>query len=101
MSGLKLKTNIKYEYPSWPPNFNSRISKLATETYKELFNSDVIIKAIHAGLECAYFKHHFPNVEIISIGPTIIDGHSPDERLKIKSAEKIWNFLISLLKKLV
>ncbi|MFX0147290.1 MAG: beta-Ala-His dipeptidase [Candidatus Hodarchaeota archaeon] len=100
-SGLKLKTVIKYEYPSWPPNFNSKISKLAAETYRELFKSDVIIKAIHAGLECAYFKHHFPNVEIISIGPTIIDVHSPDERLKIKSAEKIWNFLISLLKKLV
>lgn len=101
MSGLKINTNIKYEYPSWPPNFNSKLSNLASETYEELFKSEVIIQAIHAGLECAYFKHHFPNLEIISIGPTIIDGHSPDERLKIKTVEKIWNFLISLLKKLV
>ncbi|MFX1496600.1 MAG: beta-Ala-His dipeptidase [Promethearchaeota archaeon] len=101
MSGLKFMTDIKYEYPSWTPNFNSKLSMLAAESYKELFNSDVIIHAIHAGLECAYFKYHFPQLEIISFGPTIIDGHSPDERLKISSVEKIWNLLINLLVKLV
>lgn len=101
MSGLKFESSIKYEYPSWTPNFNSKLSILAAECYKELFNNDVIIQAIHAGLECAYFKYHFPNLEIISFGPTIIDGHSPDERLKVKSVEKIWNLLINLLVRLV
>ncbi len=101
ISGLDLNVNIKYEYPSWPPNFNSKISKLSKKIYKELFNNEVIIQAIHAGLECAYFNYHYSNMEIISIGPDIIDVHSPDERLKINSVEKIWNFLIALLKKLV
>jgi dipeptidase D len=98
---LDLNVNIKYEYPSWPPNFNSKISKLSKKIYKELFDNEVIIQAIHAGLECAYFNYHYSNMEIISIGPDIIDVHSPDERLKINSVEKIWNFLIALLKKLV
>ncbi|MFX1583602.1 MAG: beta-Ala-His dipeptidase [Promethearchaeota archaeon] len=101
ISGLDLNVHIKYEYPSWPPNFNSKISILSKKIYKELFDDDVIIQAIHAGLECAYFIHHYSNMEIISIGPDIIDVHSPDERLKINSVEKIWNFLIALLKKLV
>ncbi|MFX0024944.1 MAG: beta-Ala-His dipeptidase [Candidatus Hermodarchaeota archaeon] len=101
ISGLDLNVNIKYEYPSWPPNFSSKISKLSRKIYKELFDNEVIIQAIHAGLECAYFVYHYPNMEIISIGPDITDVHSPDERLKIKSVERIWNFLIALLKKLV
>ncbi|MFX1494350.1 MAG: beta-Ala-His dipeptidase [Promethearchaeota archaeon] len=101
ISGLDLNVNIKYEYPSWPPNFDSKISKLSRIIYKKLFDNEVIIQAIHAGLECAYFIYHYPNMEIISIGPDMIDVHSPDERLKIISVEKIWNFLIVLLMELV
>ncbi|MFW9945567.1 MAG: beta-Ala-His dipeptidase [Candidatus Odinarchaeota archaeon] len=101
ISGLDLNVNIKYEYPSWPPNFDSKISKLSRTIYKKLFGNEVIIQAVHAGLECAYFIYHYPNMELISIGPDIIDVHSPDERLKIISVEKIWNFLIVLLMELV
>lgn len=91
---------IKTDYPSWDPDFGSLLTSNARDIYKELFNQEVNIKAIHAGLECAYFSKYYPNMQMISIGPDIIGGHSPDERLKIRSSEKIWKFLIALLKNL-
>ena len=99
----KLNYNIIIEtvYPSWSPNFNSDIVKTSKNIYKKMFNEDVKIKAIHAGLECAFFSHYYPEMQMISIGPDIVMGHSPDERLRIKSVEKIWNFLIKFLEKLI
>ncbi|MHA1670121.1 MAG: beta-Ala-His dipeptidase [Promethearchaeota archaeon] len=91
---------IKTDYPSWDPDFNSLLTSKAREIYKELFDQDVNIKAIHAGLECAYFSKYYPNMQMISLGPDIKGGHSPDERLRIRSTEKIWKFLVTLLKNL-
>ncbi len=101
MTGLKYNIIIETIYPSWFPNFESEIVKTSKRVYKDRFNDDVRIKAIHAGLECAFFSHYYPEMQMISIGPDIIMGHSPDERLRIKSVEKIWNFLITFLEKLV
>ena len=88
------------EYPGWEPNFNSNLLNIAKETYGNLFNHEPIIEVIHAGLECGILKKKFPNMEMISFGPTIIGPHSPDERVNIKSVEKIWRFLVTLLKNL-
>ncbi|MHA1413069.1 MAG: beta-Ala-His dipeptidase [Promethearchaeota archaeon] len=97
---LKFDITIRGEYPSWPPDFRSTLVSIAKSTYKELFNEEVTIQAIHAGLECAILREHFPNIEMISIGPNVIDGHSPDERLEVQSVGKVWKFLIKLLKNL-
>jgi dipeptidase D len=78
----------------------SRISNIAKNTYKEIFGEAINIEAIHAGLECADFKNHNPQLEIISIGPTILGAHSTDECLKISSVLKIWKFLVTFLNKL-
>ena len=101
LAGSEIITKNYAEYPSWPPNFNSKISKISQKTYKDLFDEELIIQIIHAGLECAILKKHFPEMEMISIGPMIMFPHSPDERLNIKSIEKIWNFLIELLYNLI
>ncbi len=85
------------EYPGWTPDFNARLLNLAKDTYKELFDEEVIIQAIHAGLECGILKKHFPKMDMISIGPTIVGPHSPDERLQIETINKIWSFLVKLL----
>lgn len=93
--------NYKYvKYPSWPPKFDSKLNTLAKEVYKELFNEEVEVQAIHAGLECAYFSFYFPEMAVMSFGPDIKGGHSPDERLRVKSVSKIWNILINLLERL-
>ncbi len=97
---MDIKVQHFGDYPGWDPDFNSRLLKISKETYKELFNEEVIVQAIHAGLECGILKKKFPDVEMVSVGPSIVGPHSPDERLKIKSVEKIWTFLIKLLKNL-
>jgi len=97
-----LDINISHigDYPGWDPDFNAKLLKIAKKTYKELFNKDVIIQAIHAGLECGILKKRFPDFDMISIGPTVEGAHSPEERLCIPSVEKIWKFLIRFLTKL-
>ena len=100
MSGLDINIEIITLYPSWPPDFDSKLTEISKQVYKNLFDQEVIIQAIHAGLECAFFSNYYPDMEMISLGPDVLGGHSPDERLKIKSVAKIWKFLLALLKNL-
>ncbi len=100
LTGLDVETIIDSDYPGWTPNFNSNLLTFTKDNYKELFNKDILVKALHAGLECGILKKKFPHMEMISIGPKNEGAHSPDERLSVKSVEKIWNFLLKLLEKL-
>lgn len=100
LSGMRYKSYNYNRGPEWTPDFNSRISNIAKNTYKEIFGEAINIEAIHACLECADFKNHNPQLEIISIGPTILGAHSTDECLKISSVLKIWKFLVTFLNKL-
>lgn len=86
------------EYPGWQPDKNSTIVKTAENVYKELFNKRAKVKAIHAGLECGLFLDKFPDLQMISIGPTIKGAHSPDESLEISTVEKFWDYLVVLIK---
>ncbi|MFC0179982.1 aminoacyl-histidine dipeptidase [Thorsellia kenyensis] len=86
------------DYPGWAPDMHSDMLSVAKEKYADLFGMELKTMVIHAGLECGLIKKPYPNLDIISIGPTIKGAHSPDERVDIKSVEKYWQFLISLLK---
>jgi dipeptidase D len=85
-------------YPGWKPNKNAEILKIAVGSYKDLFGQEPKVKAIHAGLECGLFLEKYPNLDMISFGPTIKGAHSPDERLNVQSVEKFWVFLLDILK---
>ncbi|MBY9005681.1 MAG: beta-Ala-His dipeptidase [Candidatus Lokiarchaeota archaeon] len=85
------------DYPGWTPNFQSRLLKIAKKSYKELFKEEAIVQSIHAGLETGILKESFPNMDMISLGPLIVGGHSPNERLHIKSVEKIWRLILAIL----
>lgn len=85
-------------YPGWAPNPDSKILKVAQESYKRLFNKDAKIMAIHAGLECGLFLEKYPNLDMISFGPTLRDVHSPNERIEIKTVGLWWEHLLELLK---
>ncbi|MDR2423379.1 MAG: aminoacyl-histidine dipeptidase [Prevotellaceae bacterium] len=80
-------------YPGWKPNFNSPILQTTKSIYEKLFNQSPLIRVVHAGLECGLFLEKYPNIDMISIGPTIKDAHSPDERLEIASVVKFWALL--------
>jgi dipeptidase D len=100
LSDLKVKIKKDSDYPGWTPNFQSKLLSIYKEAYQEILNADVKTKAIHAGLECGILKKKFPLMEMISIGPTNKAAHSPDEKLEVKSVEKLWKVLLSLLQKL-
>ena len=85
-------------YPGWAPNPNSKILKVAQDTYKKLFNKEAKIMAIHAGLECGLFLEKYPHLDMISFGPTLCDVHSPNERIKIDTVDLWWSHLLELLK---
>ncbi|MDE6793615.1 MAG: aminoacyl-histidine dipeptidase [Muribaculaceae bacterium] len=86
-------------YPGWAPDMNSKIMKIAAEAYEELFGVKPAIKAIHAGLECGFFRAKYPELDMVSIGPTMTGVHSPDEKLYIPTVDKFWKHLCLMLKK--
>lgn len=86
-------------YPGWAPNMESPIMRISAEAYEELFGVKPAIKAIHAGLECGLFLAKYPNLDMVSFGPTMTGVHSPDEQLNIPTVEKFWRHLCRVLEK--
>ncbi|MFZ5950598.1 MAG: aminoacyl-histidine dipeptidase, partial [Candidatus Rifleibacteriota bacterium] len=84
-------------YPSWQPNFNSPLLEVCKKTYQKLFDKEPRVEAIHAGLECGLIGNVNPGMEMISMGPTIKNPHSPDEKLFLPSLERIWKLITTLL----
>ncbi len=87
-------------YPGWKPNIESQVLKITSECYKDLFGTDPVVRAIHAGLECGLFLEKYPYLDMVSFGPTIRGAHSPDERLHIPSTLKFWKLLLAVLQKI-
>ena len=84
-------------YPGWTPNPNSGILKVAEEIYENQNNEKAKVVACHAGLECGILGSHFPEMDMISFGPTIRGAHSPDERVSVNSVQKYWKFVTEVL----
>lgn len=84
-------------YPAWTPKPTSTLVVRAREAYMELFGKKPLELTIHAGLECALFAAIRPQLQMISIGPTIRDVHSPDEALEIASVDRFWLLLAHLI----
>ncbi|TDT44671.1 dipeptidase D [Maribacter spongiicola] len=85
-------------YPGWNPNPNSEILTVAKNTYINLFKEQPRVVACHAGLECGILGQNYPEVDMVSFGPTILGAHSPDERVSISSVQKFWSLLLEILK---
>jgi dipeptidase D len=95
-----IDAEVKLEggYPGWKPNMNSPILKTMSKVYNDIFGKIPEIKAIHAGLECGLIGGVYPDLDMISFGPTIRYPHSPDEKVEIQSVQKFWKFLVETLK---
>jgi dipeptidase D len=91
---------LEGSYPGWKPNMQSPILKTMSEVYNKMYKRVPEIKAIHAGLECGLIGGVYPNLDMISFGPTIRYPHSPDEKVNIASVEKFWDFLVGTLKQI-
>ena len=84
-------------YPGWAPDPDSNLLAVTVESYKRLFGTEPKVRAIHAGLECGLFLEKYPELEMVSFGPTLRDVHSPDERLEISTVRKFWDLLVDVL----
>ncbi len=80
-------------YDGWNPNMESPILKTMMASYKALYGKEPKVTAIHAGLECGIIGTNYPNLDMISFGPTIMYPHSPDEKVEIASVGKFYDFL--------
>ena len=87
-------------YPGWQPNLDSKVLKLATRVFTNLFSKKPEIKAVHAGLECGILADRYPGIDMISFGPTIQGAHSPDERVRIHDVDKFYRLLLAILEKI-
>ena len=87
-------------YPGWTPNPDSRVLKVGVDVYKKMYGKEPVVRAIHAGLECGLIGEKYPQMDMISYGPTLRGVHSPDERIEIKTVEMFWNQTLEILKKL-
>ncbi|MFN8770117.1 MAG: beta-Ala-His dipeptidase [Neisseriaceae bacterium] len=91
------KTFYSGEYPGWLPNLSSEMLGVVTKGYKEIFSQEVKVSATHGGLECGLILDKYSKMDAVSIGPTICDPHSANERVSIKSVDKIWTLLQNIL----
>jgi len=84
-------------YPGWKPNMDSPLLKRCKEVYKNTFGTEPLVCATHGGLECGLFTDRFPDMDMISFGPTLKGVHAPGEKLELASLDKFWLFLVELL----
>ena len=91
------EVNFSGLYPGWTPNVKSEILDVLTEIYEKQNGEKAKVVACHAGLECGILGVNYPDMDMISFGPTIQGAHSPDERASIKSSQKFWKFVLEIL----
>nr|WP_314836379.1 aminoacyl-histidine dipeptidase [uncultured Flavobacterium sp.] len=84
-------------YPGWTPNSKSEILDVLVGVYEKQNHEKPKVVACHAGLECGILGTNYPDMDMISFGPTIHGAHSPDERASISSAQKFWKFVLEIL----
>ena len=85
-------------YPAWKMRSNSVLQRIVIDSYVRLFGKQPIVRGIHAGLECGLFSERYPNLDMVSFGPTLRYVHTPEERLHIPTVQMVWDHLLDVLK---
>lgn len=92
--------SVEGDYPAWEYKKDSKLRELMVSVYKEMYDKEPAIEAIHAGLECGLFAGKLSGLDCVSFGPQIDDIHTPDECLYVDSVYRTWNYLLEILKRL-
>jgi len=85
-------------YPAWKMRSNSELQRIVIDSYKRLFHKAPVVRGIHAGLECGLFSERYPQLDMVSFGPTLRFVHTPDERLHIPTVQMVWDHLLDVLR---
>ncbi|CCZ12117.1 xaa-His dipeptidase [Prevotella sp. CAG:1092] len=96
LAGAEVEQNDGY--PAWKMKADSKLTKLAVDSYVKLFGKEPIVRGIHAGLECGLFSERYPNMDMVSFGPTLRFVHTPDEKLHIPTVQMVWDHLLDIMK---
>lgn len=86
-------------YPGWKPEPGAALVALVDGVHREVFGKPMVVKAIHAGLECGLIGEKYPGMEMASIGPSMWDVHTPDEHVSIPSVGAFWRLLVAILER--
>ena len=84
-------------YPAWKMKADSKLQEIVVNSYVKLFGKKPIVRGIHAGLECGLFSERYPQLDMVSFGPTLRFVHTPDERLHIPTVQMVWDHLLDVL----
>jgi len=91
------QVEVHDRYPGWKPDMGSRTLAIVRDVYREVWEHEPEVTAIHAGLECGLLGERVPGLDMISLGPQIEGAHSPDERVQISSVARFWTALVRVL----
>lgn len=99
---IKIKANIEKSVPSagWHFDEKSKLRDMTLKAYKDFTGKDMKVTVIHAGIETGVFASKYPNIKPISFGPNIYNLHSPDEKIDISSANRMYDFIRYLIKEI-
>ena len=97
---LGFDAKFEFEYPGWSYAEHSPVRDVFVDTYRELFDSELRIESIHAGLECGLFAEALDGLDAIAVGPTLKDVHTPDESMELASSERFYQLLVTVLERL-
>ena len=86
------------KYPAWKMRADSQLTDLAVKSYEKLFGKEPLVKGIHAGLECGLFSERYPDLDMVSFGPTLRNVHTPEEALLIPTVQMVWDHLLEILR---
>jgi len=92
--------NMYGEYPSWQYKKESPLRDLMIDIYKKMYDKELVVEAIHAGLECGYFVMGKPELDVVSFGPNIFNIHTTEEKMSISSVNRTYDYLIEILKEM-
>ena len=90
----------KGDYPAWEYRKDSHLRDVMCKVYRDMYGKDATVVTIHAGLECGIFSDKIEGLDCVSIGPDNKDIHTPDERLSLSSFNRVYEYLINVLKNL-
>ena len=96
LAGAKISVGDKY--PAWKMRADSALTDLTVKSYEKLLGKKPLVKGIHAGLECGLFSEKYPNLDMVSFGPTLRNVHTPEEALLIPTVQMVWDHLLDILR---
>ena len=92
-------TGFSGDYSGWEYRADSPLRELLTQVFREQYGRDPQVEAIHAGVECGIFAGKIPGLDCVSMGPDLLEIHTPRERMSISSVQRVWKFLLEVLKR--